>query len=268
VDFLTKTRKKNEGEVPQYFVENSHPAIVTSATFELAQAEIRRRRGIGKQLSGSGLFVCKIVCGDCGGFYGSKVWDSTNKNRRFIWRCNRKYENSEPCQTPHLTEGEIKTAFATAWNRLVADRELYMPAYERQINDLTNTVGLDEQTARLEMECADTVALAQNYVGINAKTAQNQAQYSREYDALLALYDAAKSQIEAIKREKLERTAQREKTRQFLAILQDVKAPLTAFDETLWQKTAETMRVSHSGDISVVFKSGTEIRLEAGAYSG
>ena len=27
VDFLTKKKKKNEGEVPQYYVRNSHEAI-------------------------------------------------------------------------------------------------------------------------------------------------------------------------------------------------------------------------------------------------
>ena len=29
VDFLTKKKKINEGELPQYYVENSHPAIIT-----------------------------------------------------------------------------------------------------------------------------------------------------------------------------------------------------------------------------------------------
>ena len=28
VDFLEKKMKKNEGEIPQYYVENSHPAII------------------------------------------------------------------------------------------------------------------------------------------------------------------------------------------------------------------------------------------------
>lgn len=28
VDFLSKKKKANEGEVPQYYVENSHPAII------------------------------------------------------------------------------------------------------------------------------------------------------------------------------------------------------------------------------------------------
>jgi hypothetical protein len=30
VNFLTKKKKVNEGEGPQYYVENSHPAIITS----------------------------------------------------------------------------------------------------------------------------------------------------------------------------------------------------------------------------------------------
>ena len=38
--------KVNEGEVPQYYVENSHPAIIDPKIWELAQAEkLRRIRG-------------------------------------------------------------------------------------------------------------------------------------------------------------------------------------------------------------------------------
>ncbi len=40
VDFLTKKQKKNEGEVPQYYVENSHPAIIDPAEWKLVQREL------------------------------------------------------------------------------------------------------------------------------------------------------------------------------------------------------------------------------------
>jgi hypothetical protein len=42
-DFHTKKRRKNHGEVQQYWVENSHPAIVSPETFDLVQAELKRR---------------------------------------------------------------------------------------------------------------------------------------------------------------------------------------------------------------------------------
>lgn len=42
-DFLTKKKKKNEGEVPQYYIENSHQAIIRPEVFEMVQEEFRRR---------------------------------------------------------------------------------------------------------------------------------------------------------------------------------------------------------------------------------
>ena len=42
-DFLTKKAVKNCGQVPSYFVEQSHPAIIDPAVFEMVQREIQRR---------------------------------------------------------------------------------------------------------------------------------------------------------------------------------------------------------------------------------
>ena len=44
VDFLTKKRKKNEGELRQYYIKNSHPAIIDEGTFDKVQKELDRRR--------------------------------------------------------------------------------------------------------------------------------------------------------------------------------------------------------------------------------
>ena len=56
VDFLTKKAKVNEGETPQYYVENSHPAIVSAEVFELTQVELARRRQHGRHQYNYGLF--------------------------------------------------------------------------------------------------------------------------------------------------------------------------------------------------------------------
>ena len=36
-DFLSKKKKKNEGEVPQYYVEGNHEAIIPPAVFDNVQ---------------------------------------------------------------------------------------------------------------------------------------------------------------------------------------------------------------------------------------
>lgn len=48
VDYLEKKMKINEGEVPQYYVEGSHPAIIEPDEWDHVQAEIERRKRLGK----------------------------------------------------------------------------------------------------------------------------------------------------------------------------------------------------------------------------
>ena len=44
VDFLSKKRAENNGQVPQYYVENSHPAIIDKEMLDAVQLEMERRR--------------------------------------------------------------------------------------------------------------------------------------------------------------------------------------------------------------------------------
>ena len=100
VDFLTKRMKANEGEVPQYYVEGSHAAIICPAEFDKVQAEIVRRKTLGRSYSGISVFSSKLICADCGGYYGQKVWHSTDKYRRLIWRCNAKFNGEKQMRHP------------------------------------------------------------------------------------------------------------------------------------------------------------------------
>ena len=63
-DFLTKKVVKNTGQVPSYFVEQSHPAIIAPETFEMVQREMERRSREGRRYSGVSIFSGKIKCGD------------------------------------------------------------------------------------------------------------------------------------------------------------------------------------------------------------
>lgn len=113
-DFLTKRKKLNEGEVPQYYVEGNHEAIISSETFEQAQSELERRRKSAVP-SGSNIFAGKLLCGFCGGNYTARVWHSTNKYRRAIWECCCE------CGSPHLVEEELRLVFLRAVNELISE---------------------------------------------------------------------------------------------------------------------------------------------------
>ena len=89
----------------------------------MVQAEIARRKQLGRNYSGSGIFASKLICGDCGGFYGQKVWHSNDPYRKTIWRCNSKFRKGQKCKTPSLTEGQIKSLFIEAYNIAMQDKQ-------------------------------------------------------------------------------------------------------------------------------------------------
>ena len=51
-NYLEQTMVKNTGQIPQYYVENSHPAIIDKEEWEIVQAELMRREQIGAAYSG------------------------------------------------------------------------------------------------------------------------------------------------------------------------------------------------------------------------
>ena len=108
VDYLSKTVRKNNGEVKQYYVSNSHEAIIDEDTFNLVQAELERRSNFRSALRDNSIFSTKIICGECGYFYGRKVLHSNSKkHRKVVWYCNHRYDGDEKCASPSISESDI-----------------------------------------------------------------------------------------------------------------------------------------------------------------
>jgi len=255
-DFLTKKMKKNEGEIPQYFVENSHPAIVPQETYDLVQDEIRRRRESGKRITGASLFSGRIICGNCGTAFGSKVWQSNNKYRRTVWQCNGKYgnkRNGSLCQTPHVTEEAVQTAFVRAFNQLLGDKEKYIAAFEDVLPVIADTSAMEKEMLMLAEERDVVEELIRKCVDDNAHRAQDQNAYQKKYDGLITRYETAKTRLEKISVELQERAARRERITRFLDQLRKVDDLLTEFDETHWCSMVENITVHTASDMTVTF---------------
>ena len=143
VDFLSKKRVENNGEVPQYYVEESHPAIIDKEMWEAVQLEMERRKefaikhGINKidYTTADNPFAGKVICGECGSVFGRKVWNSNDENlRRVVWRCNRKYEvkGKKSCENGHVDDGVLYEAFVDGFNTIIGNKEYFMEKWREQ----------------------------------------------------------------------------------------------------------------------------------------
>lgn len=120
---LLSERLPNRGEVRSFFIEDDHEAIVSQEEFDMVQRELETRKDLGRQHNATRLFSSVIICGDCGRFYGAKVWHSTNKYRRIVWQCNGKYHGDVKCRTPHLTDDQVKDLVLRALNEIQVKRK-------------------------------------------------------------------------------------------------------------------------------------------------
>jgi len=95
-DYLTKKRAKNKGELPQYYIQGSHPGIIDGDTWECVQLELERQRRYCRdhyistyhRSNEKHPLSARIICSTCGSTYmliGSKRKGEEGKK---FWRCS------------------------------------------------------------------------------------------------------------------------------------------------------------------------------------
>ena len=262
VDFLTKKMKPNEGEVPQYYVEGSHAAIICPEEFDRVQAEIARRKTLGRSYSGSSVFSSKLVCADCGGYYGPKVWHSTDKYRRIIWRCNAKFDGKHKCDTPHLMEDEIKTMFLKAYNQLMGNRKQVISDCRLMLGMLTDCSKLDAEIGKANEEIVLVSELVTACIQENATKALSQEAYNDRYDGLVKRYEKAVAKLEKLNAEKVDRENREREILGFIDSLQNSPLVLGTWDEQIWTLMVVKTIVHQNRSIKFEFKNGKDIWIE------
>lgn len=254
VDFLTKKMKRNEGELPQYYVEASHPAIIDPPVFEEVQYELRRRLESG-YIGKSGCFGSRIICGDCGGYYGRKVWHSNDPYRTVIWRCQHKYDNDTQCNAPFVTEDQIKQAFMDTMNQIVRDKAMVLEQLRGFTRSLADCTALDTEEQSLIDECEILASLMKKAIDENARTEQSQTVFQQRIDELQARAVAPTARLKEIDGIRVERRARQKGLNEFLYWLENA-GPVVEFDESLWNAIVESVTVQPDGNLRFRFRDG------------
>ena len=261
-DFLTKKVVVNTGEVPMYYVEGHHKGIVDSETFELVQIEIQRREKNEQKYSGISIFSSKIECGDCGSFYGSKVWHSTDKYRKIVWRCNHKYKKGKPkCTTPAISEDQLKEYFVKALNSLLKNKKSTIADLETLRAMVADTSEMEKELATVEAETDTLSERIENLISENAHTTRDQPEYERQHQELMEKYEERSGRCNELNERIRNAKASVKRLGYFIKQFRSMEKPIEEFNEDLWCGMLETIIVRSKDEIIVVFKGGYEINV-------
>jgi len=251
-----------QGEISQYYVEEHHEPIISPDLFDFVQSEIKHREQNGKH-SGVSIFANKIKCGCCDGWYGAKVWHSTDKYRRVIYCCNKKYAHKgKPCSTRHLTGEEIKQTFVKALNSLVEVKENVIAELRTLIDSICQTEELPEERDKVEQELRILAERLEKLIRENARVAQDQTVYLKQENEIRALYVEKQEDMEKLDEQIAERERKRNTLEGMIHALCGINGAQVVFDEALWGRLLDHIIVKEYGAIVVVFKGGIEIGVD------
>lgn len=193
VDFLSKEVRVNNGERKQWYIRDSHDAIVTPEAFKLVQAELKRRGGSRGRYYDSP-FTGNLYCGVCGSFCGHHTRYAAAKtidhrtgavfyeragHGKSVWICNHsnKHGNAEEmsprvpcsgcgglhkgvcgasgnCGTPMVEDKIIRKAFLVAANRVLCEYALDWEELEHEVASTAETYTSTEKEKIHELLCS------------------------------------------------------------------------------------------------------------------
>ena len=261
VDFLSKKVRPNRGELPQYYISEDHEPIIPPEKFKMVQEEMQRRKDAGGKAQSVSIFSGRIVCGDCGGFYGRKIWHSNTGYRSWHWHCNNKFAKRKYCSTPTLKEESLQETFLEVFNGLIKRRAEIEENYRLCLDAITDTTEYERQLEELNKGSAEVQTLIRSLLMENSKSADGESIAARyeEYEGRLDTNAKLKQELDMkIAACSLKRT----QVTAFLAELRKHDHPLSEFDPLVWQATVNHARVDNDCTITFVFRDGTEVKAK------
>lgn len=256
VDFLNKKRVQNKGIVPQYYVENSHEAIIPRDIFMRVQEEMVRRANLHsgekrkKRVYSSKYALSSIVCcSKCGDIYRRIAWNNRGK-RSTVWRCCTRVDfGPGKCDAPTISEAELQDAPVKAINKALGGREDMMKGLQENIEKI-----LSEGSDTAVQEIDSRLLELQKELLKKANARQN-------YDALADEIEALREQKHTVMVESAEREGIKKRVAEMQQFLAEQKTEITEYDESLVRQLIEKITV-YEDQFEVMFKSHTTVEIK------
>lgn len=255
IDVLTKKRVKNNGLVPQYYVENSHEAIIPRELYAKVQEELLRRANLHsgkdrkKRVYSSKYALSSICyCSKCGDIYRRTVWNNRGKKHN-VWRCvNRIERGPDICDAPTVEEEELKAAVVRAINQVLGGKDEMLETLEENIRtvlalgDDNSLESINERMEELQKELL--------------KTANAHKDYSDIADEI----DRLREQKQNLMTKSAEREVLKQRVAEMKEFLNEQIGKIEEYDESLVRRILEKVTI-YDSYFTMEFKSGVSVDI-------
>lgn len=264
-DPISKRVKKNNGELPMYYVENSHPAIIERRIFDRVQEEIARRAGKKKvkqtgtktelgRYSGKYALTELLYCGECGTPYRRCTW-SRNGKKKIVWRCVSRLDYGKKyCKnSPSVEESRLHNAIAAAITKKANSEEINIGGIMNHIESFgsrRDTDGIIQRQRRI----AEIEKVIDDLARLNSDEAQS-GELDYKFSELYAELYSVKDELEEM--QSGASALDGDMLNEMREVVTGLKNHPVEYDDKVVRQLIDCIKVMSADTIKICFKDGT-----------
>ena len=264
-DPISKRVKKNNGELPMYYVENSHPAIIERRIFDRVQEEIARRAGKKKvkqtgtktelgRYSGKYALTELLYCGECGTPYRRCTW-SRNGKKKIVWRCVSRLDYGKKyCKnSPSVEESRLHNAIAAAITKKANSEEINIGGIMNHIESFgsrRDTDGIIQRQRRI----AEIEKVIDDLARLNSDEAQS-GELDYKFSELYAELYSVKDELEEMQSGASDLDG--DMLNEMREVVTGLKNHPVEYDDKVVRQLIDCIKVMSADMIKICFKDGT-----------
>lgn len=255
-------RKRNKGELPQYFISENHEPIISmeeaEAVKEIYEYRRRQMKADGTKSQNRYAYSSKIICGECGRVFRRQKIYIGKPYEKVQWCCIQHIEDREKCSMVAIREDIIQNAFTSMWNKLSSNyTEILSPLLES-----LKRLRADEQQEKEIRECNDKIIelSKQSHIlsGVAAKGYLDSAIFIEKQTALQIELDAMRKKRKAL----LDDSGFENEiyyTEQLIGLLESHLGIQDTYREDLFLQTVEQIVIREGEIVSFRLKNSLEL---------
>ncbi len=267
IDCISKTRRKNTGEAPMYYVQNSHPAIVSRETFHKAQEELLRRKTrtpqSTKAVTASGKYsryalTDVLICGECGSRYKRVTWTNNGK-KRIVWRCINRLDYGKQYCKKSLTvyEPALQSAIVRALNKFNdEDKSTYMTLMKATIGEALGLNGCSDEVDLLQRKIDALNRKMLELINDSVQDGEDIESHEDEFKQISDTITLLKNRINAVQQPANSDGSPNDRLEQIQQVIEARKQNKFQYDDSIVRQMIECIKVYPDGKLEIIFGGG------------
>ena len=258
-------RKRNYGEEEQYYCEDHHEPIIDQDTFEKAKEAIRQR-GLEKgncsedtsKYQNRYAMSGKIKCGECGRSFKRRYHYISHGKSYNAWCCGGHLEDSKSCSMKYIREDDLKRVFLTMMNKLRFGNDLVLKPLLISITTSSSKKNANS-VEDIEKEMKSNEEQRKQLNVLLTKGYLERPIFAEAHNKLVMEYEHLTAKRDLLFRMDNAGYTMEQALKELVDFLNSAE-PFTEWDDSLFERFIEKVKVITREEVEVEFKCGLKLR--------